>query len=387
MWRNRIIYLILFALSLVLISFYGGISYGFFFVMLMIPFVSFLYILCVIIRFKVYQRLDGVDLTVGRTSDFYFTLQNESLITFAGIRVGFYSSFSSISGLDDGTEYELSPRTGIKKQTQIVCRYRGEYEVGIKMITVQDFFRLFCVSYKNREPLRVRVKPAIVMLDKLCESEAAEGARDSLAAMTKPDVLVREYVPGDDVRMIHWKATAASFKLMTRKMNDEQQQGIGVIMGTLRHYSAPEKYLPIENRMIEAVLAVTHFYCKNNTMVATFLGDTVKEEDICDMRQFEQFYKRMSAVSFDEGFESEVFYDRVLKSGYLYGKKSVSFITHASDKPAKEFVKALCERVGTVTVYLIGFSPSAFSVSDISRCKTVYLNAYADSDSLAEVMG
>lgn len=387
MRRNRIIYLILFALSLVSISFYGGmISYGFFFVLLMVPVVSLLYILCVIFRFKVYQRLDGVDLTVGRTSDFYFTLQNESLITFAGIRVGFYSSFSSISGLDDSTEYELSPRSGIKKQTQIVCRYRGEYEVGIKKIMVQDYFRLFSVSYKNREPLRVRVKPAIVMLDDLGTSEKAEGAKDAITSMTKPDVLVREYTPGDDIRMIHWKTTAASQKLMTRKLTDEQQQGVGVIMDTLRSFSSPEEYLPVENKMIEAAIAVAHFYCKNNTMVGVFCGDMMQETDICGMRQFEQFYIRMSAVSFDEGFDRVEFYESVLRSGFLYGKRSVSFITHVWDRAAEGFVKTLCERAGSVTVYLVDFTSSGLSVSDIPRCETVYLDAFADSGSLAEVM-
>ena len=150
MRRNRIIWLILYVLSIVFISFYGGvISYGSFAVLTLIPVVSILYIIFVIFRFRIYQKLDGRNPVCNNRSDFYFTLQNESFMIFSSVRVTFYSDYSTITGLDDRTEYELSPRSGIRKQTDLICRYRGEYEVGIRKITVTDPLRLFSISYRK----------------------------------------------------------------------------------------------------------------------------------------------------------------------------------------------------------------------------------------------
>ena len=210
MKRNRIILLILWVLSLIGISFYGGqISYGLFILFSLIPIISLLYILCVYLLFKIYQNIDARDIVCNNTATFYFTLQNESAISFSGVRVLFYSTFSTISGLDDKTEYELRPKIGIKKQTDIVCKYRGEYEVGIKKVVIQDFFRLFSITYKNREPFRVTVRPNIVHLTELLHADIAMSAvRDSRVNQNEPDVISREYVVGDDIRMMNWKVSA-----------------------------------------------------------------------------------------------------------------------------------------------------------------------------------
>ncbi len=138
MKRNRILFCILWVLSVVGISFYGGpVSYGFFALLTLIPIFSFGYLLCVMFFFRIYQELDSKNLVANHTVPFFFKLMNEYFFGFASIRVRFFSSFSTISGLDDGIEYELLPKTGITKQTDLVCKYRGEYEVGIKQVEMQ----------------------------------------------------------------------------------------------------------------------------------------------------------------------------------------------------------------------------------------------------------
>ena len=85
MRRNRIIWLVLYIMSIVAISFYGGaVSYGTFITLTMVPVVSLIYILLVILCFRVYQKLDGRDVVANHRADFYFTLQNESLMAFSG---------------------------------------------------------------------------------------------------------------------------------------------------------------------------------------------------------------------------------------------------------------------------------------------------------------
>ena len=210
MKKNRLILLGLFILSLVAISFYGGpVSYGFFFFILFTPAVSALYTLFVYFRFRIYQKIETKVAVVDTPVAFYYSLKNEDRFGFAGVRTGFYTDFSTLSGIDPDTEYELFPGTGIERESRLICKYRGEYEVGIKSVEIQDYFRLIRISYHNKETLRVIVKPNLVDLSELKSIDLSQTmARETPFSQMDPDVLVRNYEPGDDVRQMNWKASA-----------------------------------------------------------------------------------------------------------------------------------------------------------------------------------
>ena len=152
MTRNRIIWFCLWVLSIVGISLRGGaVTYGFFTVLTLVPVFSALYLLAVYALFHIYQELENRYASVNEPVRYHFALVNEYPLQFVSIRVRFFSSFSSITDLDDATEYELKPKSRIEKKTRLICRYRGEYEVGIKEIEIEDYFRLFRIRYKNKE--------------------------------------------------------------------------------------------------------------------------------------------------------------------------------------------------------------------------------------------
>ncbi len=381
MKRNRIILIILWIMSVIAISFYGGvISYGFFIIFTSIPVIALAYILFVILFFKVYQKLDGRHLVSNRTFTFYFTLQNESLIPFSGIRVSFYSSFSKISGLDDATEYELAPHTGIRKNTELVCRYRGEYEVGIRKIIVQDFFRLFRIAYKNKEPLRVTVKPDIVTLDSLRVSdEIMSSAKDSRAELTEPDVLVREYLPTDDKRMINWKATAAAQKLMVRERTGQQQPGVGIIMDPKRISDVQKEYLPVENKMLETVIAMALYFCSHNIPVSVHDGSRTYDDRTGSYGFFDTLYENLCAFSFDEESDNLSVYNNALREESITDKKTVFIITHTWDANTGEFARELSRRGIFVRIYIVNDEESSvMSDDEIPRCSIVTIPTDAD---------
>lgn len=189
------LWLLVFIASIVGISFYGGsISYSFFYLCTLIPIISILYLVRIFLKFKVYQKTEGRNLVVDSPSPFYFNLQNEDIFSYSGIQILYYSSLSKIIDLEDGAEYELFPKDGIDKKTTLICKYRGEYQVGIKNVVIQDFFKLFKFTYKNPSQLSVIVYPNIVMLDELKSVDISLiVARESILNEVEPDVIVRNY--------------------------------------------------------------------------------------------------------------------------------------------------------------------------------------------------
>lgn len=332
MKRNRIIYMILWILSLIWISFFGGtVSYGFFITLTFLPFVLLVYLLAVYCFFRIYQQIDNKRLVAGRMVPFYFTLKNEYHFGFCSIKVCFYSSFSDISGLDDDTEYELLPKSGIKKHTQLVCRYRGEYEVGIKTVEIVDFFRLIRIRYKNKEPLRVFVRPDLIKLPAVLSLDDSQNMfRNSLINPSIPDTDVRKYCDGDDIRMINWKASARTGELIVRKMIAQEREAVSIVMGSERFSEDMPQYLPLENKILELSLALAYFFIRNNIPLKFFYldADRLHQVNVDSLEGFDAFYEEVASVSFKKENKESVLLETVCGSNSLFDCRSSFFVIH-----------------------------------------------------------
>lgn len=387
MIRNRIIWAFLWILSVVGISFFGGpVSYGFFTLLTLVPIVSLIYLFFVSACFRIYQELDGRNLVANRPMPFYFILKNEFFFGFCSVRVHFFSSFSSITDLDDGVEYELLPKTGIQKHTGLVCKYRGEYEVGIKSIEVRDYFGLFKRKFNNKETLRVIVKPDIVPLTSLKSIRSDKlMTRETTFNPTRPDVLVREYVAGDDVRFIHWKSSARSGELLVRKTTGEQRDGIGIVLSNRRHSEDIMEYLPVENQMLKAAIALSYFFTSNNTPVVAYLGygqDSSKTAE--RVERFHEMSDWLSKTAFRDNIPVENCMDEVGKDPALYTCKTVFFILNEWTAAALSAVKKLQEnRISTVIYFVKSKANKDVPVIDLPDVEFVLLDP---EDRLEEVM-
>ena len=355
MRRNRWIAAGLFFLSLIAISFYGGpVSYGFFFLMLIIPIVSALYTVIVFFRFKIYQKIDAKVTVAEKPVRFYFTLQNEDFFTFSGIKTDFFSDYSALSGLDPDTEFELFPHTGIKKNTRLVCKYRGEYEVGVKNVTVQDYLKLFSFTFRNRETITVTVVPQLVILDELPSFDALAVSDKQTAAATEPDVPVREYIPGDDIRRINWKLTAATGKPMVRGRTGESMPSVGIIMDSHRISRNPSEFLPLENKLLETSLALAYYYVMRGIRVYFYAYSmapfchTIESTDA-----FEEFYNRISSFAFYEDSTSEKLFGFTEKDPELVNAGAVIFVIHKPDDPYVRQVSELKKNSVSVATCLV----------------------------------
>lgn len=353
---RRIVLILLWILSLVGITYYGGpVSYGFFAAVTLVPFISLLYTLIVLFRFKIYQDVNRKNVVSGSISDFYITLQNEDFFTYSGIRITFYSPFSTISGIDEDAEYELPPHSGIKKETSLFCKYRGEYEVGVKKIIIRDYLKIFRLTFKNREPFRVNVLPAVYRPVALKTLENIDTASvDSLGGNTEPDVTVREYVPGDDIRKIHWKLTAANGKLLVRNTTGEEKQGIGIIMDPERYSQDPCDYLPLENKITETVIALLSFFLSNSVDVSAYTYQTVLHSDIIkDEDSFKEFYTFLSGYRFEKGTSVKSMLTQLISEGTLFPHRIVIAVLHTISADEIEAIRIMELNGVTVIVYLI----------------------------------
>lgn len=155
-----------------------------------------------------------------QTFDVTLTLRNRGvlpvpLVTVTDLPGSLYTaSASAIVSVGAGEE------RGIAYRAQ--GRERGAYELGPVTISGRDPFGLLSWSRRIELPGRVVVYPTIHRLDFVVRRGVPSGTL-AVADRMYEDVTrfrsLREYVPGDDVKRINWKASAKNNKLFTTEFD------------------------------------------------------------------------------------------------------------------------------------------------------------------------
>ncbi|TYP88321.1 DUF58 domain-containing protein [Blastococcus xanthinilyticus] len=141
----------------------------------------------------------------------------------------------------------LAAGAATKARYQVTGRYRGRYQVGPLQLRVVDPFGLVerTTAGGDTAPLTVvpRVRPLGPGGPGGGRGRGGEGARRAIAVSGDDDVTVREYRQGDDLRKVHWRATARTGELMVR-LEERPWRAQGTLLLDTRaraHLVAPER--------------------------------------------------------------------------------------------------------------------------------------------------
>lgn len=370
MIHRKIILAVLWILSLIAISCYGGaVSYGFFFGITLIPVISALYLWYVYWKFLIYQEVLNKHVVCGQAVPYYFVLQNDDFIAYTSIRMRLFSDFSYVTELPDHTEYELLPGDKFRYDTKLTCKYRGEYHVGVKEIVITDFFKLFRLKYEIPAPIKATVSPRIVPVKTLKSIPEITSflQKEFVADKTEPDASVKDYVSGDSLKKIHWKATAREQKLKTRQFIGEEKQGITILCDTKRCSLEMKTYLPIENKILEVLLALSFFFAGSNTkLTVLYRSSGLQCKTIEGIRHFEHFYQEVSKVCFDKEYSLEPVLQNAADRNLFLNSKAVFLILHDLTDGIMEWIRSVSSRGLILVVYVITDKDISFYIKQSS---------------------
>lgn len=346
----------LWILSLTAISFYGGaISYGLFFGVTLLPVISLIYLFCVYSRFKIYQETTKRNLVCGKPTPYFFILQNEDWFAYTSINVRMHSSFSYAEETFENVEYELLPGDKITCSTNLVCRYRGEYEIGVKEVVLTDFFRLFRFCYTVSGQIKAEVSPRIVEVAELKSiADLPMPVLTAASGSTEPDIIVRDYVEGDSLKQIHWKATARERKLKVRLMTGKENQSISIFCDTRRYSEDSNKFLPLENKLLETFLSVGRFFAGMEKEFYAWYGQNgVVEKHVDGMEEFNVFYRAVSDINFHKSENIQRVLEQVTGQGTLWGSSLVFCVLHELDTTIMNVTEKLTANGAIVVLYVV----------------------------------
>jgi len=141
---------------------------------------------------------------------------------------------------------------------------RGEYDFGKIMLYVKSGLRLLMRRHKANEEEIVPVYPSFMQLRKyqLLSSTTIQSEQGSKRMRKIGHSMefeqIKEYVSGDDIRTINWKATARKSSIMVNNYSDEKSQQVYCIIDKGRLMKMPFNNLSLLDYAINSALVLSN---------------------------------------------------------------------------------------------------------------------------------
>lgn len=278
MWKKRLVMALFILLSGILMGRYGGAaSYLMFYTAVTLPLLSAGYVVYVYFRFRIYQKIEHRTVVKGERIPYEFILANEDVITYAYVNVDFLKGNSHLESLALEKSYCLLPGEKISKSTVLCCHYRGNYQVGIDHAVIRDFLGLISITYPIGTKIEMEVLPKVVPLERFRYAPGNPDEKGQPASFTGrpeiPDVETREYMPGDSMHSIHFKASARQGALMSRKYMDEPKPELFIVPNLKKTAGGESVTIPVEDKVIEVFLSIGNYFYQSHTQWKAFLWE------------------------------------------------------------------------------------------------------------------
>ena len=305
MGKSRIVVLGSIIATCIFASFFGGnIAYSLFYFTLAIPLGALGYVVYVYCRFKIYQSVETKTVVKGEPVPYRIELSNEDKVTYHSIKMNFFREKSYVLDINEEETYCMIPEEKCNIRSMLVCRYRGEYEVGVDSVKITDFFNLFSITYPLLSKLKVIVLPRVIDLVDSHIIFINQDPKQSLYTRKKQEEEIsaesRKYQYGDSKKMIHWKLSAKKQMLMSRMTAAIPQKGVLLMLDLLGMKGKEIEKVMIQDLIIESMLALSKYSLnKKIPCEVAWVERNIVTFAINNYLDFQSLYQKSSTIQFD----------------------------------------------------------------------------------------
>ena len=226
-----------------------------------VPWASLAYALIAKATLKIFMLSDTTVTEKNKPFTYEFRIINEAFLPFPFIDA--YIKLprrSSVRTSERCVRVGMPPMSNYTVKGTVKFRFRGTYEIGVTSFYVYDFFRIFRVRSHMGTYSTVYVLPRKLVLDTSDAFSVSDSALRTVKAPYVYDRLevsdIRDYMPGDSLKSIHWKLSSKSEEFIVNDYNTGSADVSYIFCDMSAHFpdEAPEKPFvnPFENKEEEA---------------------------------------------------------------------------------------------------------------------------------------
>ncbi len=165
-------------------------------------------------------------------------------------------------------EKQIGPGNNTFFQYILEPKERGEYNFGSLNVYISSPLGLVSKRFSFQKDATLATYPSFIHLRKYelmaLQSEFLLGGIKRIRKLghTMEFEQIKDYVPGDDIRTINWKATSKTNRLMVNQFQDEKSQRIFMLIDKGRTMKMPFNGLSLLDYSINATMALSHIILK-----------------------------------------------------------------------------------------------------------------------------
>ena len=263
----------------------------------------------------------------------------------------FSEEFSLAAGEKRIFSYEVTPTE------------RGEYSFGHVNVFLETKIGLVQRRRQHRYPMSVPVYPSIVQMkqfelrafDRITNQQGIKKIRR--IGHSYEFEQIKNYVRGDDIRSVNWKATGRHGRLMVNQYEDERAQQIYCMIDKSRAMKMPFKGLSLMDYAINTSLVISNIALQkfDKAGLITFsdkLGTTIKAD-----RKANQLNKILQALYREKERPLEANYELLYQTArkLIKGRSLILLYTNFESMYALDRVLPMLRRVNTLHLLVVVF--------------------------------
>ena len=203
---------------------------------------------------------------------------------------------------DFSIQKKIAPLSAIQLNYQLRPTRRGVYEYGKLNVYVKSPLKLASKRYIASENAEIAAYPSFIQLKKYdmmaFSNHLMQYGLKKIRRIghTMEFEQIKEYVQGDDIRTINWKATSKKRALMVNQFQDEKSQPVYQVIDTGRTMQMPFLELSLLDYAINSTLALSNIVLKKQDKAGMFTFSKKVENYVAAERKAAQMQKLMETL-------------------------------------------------------------------------------------------
>lgn len=197
----------------------------------------------------------------------------------------------------------ISPFSTVNINFSTPIKLRGVYDCGIEKIETYDFLRLFKFTRKIEQYEKIVILPRKHIISPVRDISSSDSETESVNNFSfekNSFTNIREYIPGDPVKHIHWKMSAKQDKLMVKQF-EQSIGGTAIAIADLNEYSPfDEENAEKSDCIIETLIAINMMLINERQSCLNLwyspLTKTCEQRLVKNNDDFSLFYNAMSIL-------------------------------------------------------------------------------------------
>ena len=220
----------------------------FFWFVFLLPWLSLAHVLLAKRALRAYLPEASLTVEKNAPATYEFRVYNESILPYPFTEAYLMLPRNdAVRCTEVRTKLSVPPLSDYTVRQEVRFRFRGTYRIGVSCFYAYDLFRMFRIRIPVECYEDVYVLPRKLMENvppQMKSSDSTKQTRRNRNSYEKLEVSdIRDYVPGDPIKSIHWKLSSKSEALIVREYNTGTADLTCIYVDLSDHFPkiAPEK--------------------------------------------------------------------------------------------------------------------------------------------------